>query len=67
MRSQIVRGFFLIISFSSTFYPSLAAEQHGTPNFDLHHAQKDNMVKTTTSPPIKPITVKISIPVEGSS
>jgi hypothetical protein len=66
MRSQIVRGFFDHF-FSSTFYPSLAAEQHGTPNFDLHQAQKDNMAKTTTIPPIKPITVKISIPVAGAS
>jgi hypothetical protein len=67
MRSQIVKRIFFDHFFFSTFYPILAAEQHGTPNFDLHHAQKDKMVKITTSPPIKPITVKMSIPVEGSS
>jgi hypothetical protein len=67
MRSQIVRGFFDHFFSSSTFYPSLAAEQHGTPNFTLHQAQKDSKAKTTTIPPINPITVKISIPVVGAS
>jgi hypothetical protein len=57
----------LVISFFPHFYPSLAALQQGTPNFDLHHAQKDKMVKITTSPPMRPITVKMSNPVEGSS
>jgi hypothetical protein len=67
MRNLIVRGFWSFFFFFHIFYPSLAAEQHGTPNFTLHQAQKESKPNTITIPPINPITVKISMPVAGPS
>jgi hypothetical protein len=66
MRNLIVSRI-LVIFLLPNFHPSLAAEQHGTPNLTLHQAQKESKPNKITMPPINPITVNTSMPVAGPS